>query len=138
MSHANQSIGWSDQSPNDPEVIKLRDHLETKNGSKGLSILEHDDIVQAVRVFQRGSFVVIGGILDTEQIDFLAKDCDEDIREVGPGSVELLTSILYVPEITLSTQTLAQLDEIFPPFGERQKLTPGNYCPSKKPFTATR
>lgn len=37
---------------------------------------------------------------------------------VGPGSLEQLSSMLHVPEIVLSTQTLAQLDEIFPPCGE--------------------
>lgn len=37
---------------------------------------------------------------------------------VGPGSLEQLTSMLHVPEISLSAQTLSQLDEIFPPCGE--------------------
>ncbi|MFT4677404.1 MAG: ectoine hydroxylase-related dioxygenase (phytanoyl-CoA dioxygenase family) [Patiriisocius sp.] len=82
MTNADQSIGWADQSPDDPEVIKLREHLEANNGIKGLSILEPDDIVQAIRVFQRDGFVVIGGILDTEQIDFLAKGCDEVVKQI--------------------------------------------------------
>tara|TARA_R110002111_G_scaffold148295_1_gene215444 strand:- start:877 stop:1842 length:966 start_codon:yes stop_codon:yes gene_type:complete len=37
---------------------------------------------------------------------------------VGPGSIEQLKSVMHVPEILLSTKTLAQLDEIFPACGE--------------------
>jgi aryl-alcohol dehydrogenase-like predicted oxidoreductase len=37
---------------------------------------------------------------------------------IGPGSVGQLESVLHVPEIQLSTATLEQLDEIFPPCGE--------------------
>jgi aryl-alcohol dehydrogenase-like predicted oxidoreductase len=36
---------------------------------------------------------------------------------IGPGNAAQLTSALPVPEITLSTETLAALDEIFPPCG---------------------
>ena len=36
---------------------------------------------------------------------------------IGPGSATQLTSVLPVPDITLSSQTLAALDEIFPPCG---------------------
>jgi aryl-alcohol dehydrogenase-like predicted oxidoreductase len=36
---------------------------------------------------------------------------------IGPGSIEQLESVLHVPEIVLSAQTLAQLDEIFPACG---------------------
>jgi NDP-hexose 2,3-enoyl reductase len=37
---------------------------------------------------------------------------------IGPGSVEQLTSVLHVPKIRLSSQTLQRLDELFPPCGE--------------------
>ena len=37
---------------------------------------------------------------------------------IGPGSAEQLTSVLRVPEIQLSEDTLDQLDTIFPPCGE--------------------
>lgn len=36
---------------------------------------------------------------------------------VGPGSLEQLKSVLHVPDISLSDQTLQRLDEIFPPCG---------------------
>ena len=37
---------------------------------------------------------------------------------IGPGNVEQLQSVLHVPEICLEADSLAQIDEIFPPFGE--------------------
>jgi len=36
---------------------------------------------------------------------------------IGPGNLEQLDSVLHVPEIELSEQTLDQLDQIFPPSG---------------------
>ena len=36
---------------------------------------------------------------------------------IGPGSAAQLTSVLQVPDITLTNQTLNSLDEIFPPCG---------------------
>lgn len=37
---------------------------------------------------------------------------------IGPGSMEQLTSVLHVPDISLSESTLTQLDNIFSPCGE--------------------
>jgi aryl-alcohol dehydrogenase-like predicted oxidoreductase len=37
---------------------------------------------------------------------------------IGPGSIEQLVSVLHVPDIRLSQETLDKLDEIFPPSGE--------------------
>lgn len=36
---------------------------------------------------------------------------------IGPGSAEQLSSVIHVPDISLSAQVLAQLDAIFPPCG---------------------
>ena len=36
---------------------------------------------------------------------------------IGPGSSEQLDSVLHVPDVALSAQTLEQLDRIFPPVG---------------------
>ncbi len=36
---------------------------------------------------------------------------------IGPGSLEQLESVLHVPELRLSEQTLGQIDAIFPPCG---------------------
>ena len=37
---------------------------------------------------------------------------------IGPASIEQLVSVLHVPDIRLSQQSLDKLDEIFPPTGE--------------------
>lgn len=37
---------------------------------------------------------------------------------IGPGSVAQLSSVLHVPEIQLSDETLNRIDQIFPPCGE--------------------
>lgn len=37
---------------------------------------------------------------------------------IGPGNIDQLVSVLHVPEIRLSRQSLDKLDEIFPPRGE--------------------
>lgn len=36
---------------------------------------------------------------------------------IGPGSLEQLNSILHVPDISLNTETLQTLDQLFPPCG---------------------
>jgi aryl-alcohol dehydrogenase-like predicted oxidoreductase len=36
---------------------------------------------------------------------------------IGPGSVDQLTSTLSVPDLVLHADTLAKIDEIFPPCG---------------------
>ena len=36
---------------------------------------------------------------------------------IGPGNIEQLTSTLRVPDISLSTDSLTKIDEIFPPCG---------------------
>jgi ectoine hydroxylase-related dioxygenase (phytanoyl-CoA dioxygenase family) len=63
-------------------VIELRRHLQSHNGIKGLEILEPGAILRAAQLFRRDGFVVIGGILNSEQIDFLATGCKEVIKEI--------------------------------------------------------
>lgn len=82
MTYTKSTIGWADKSQDDPEVVTLRKHLELNNGIKGLEILNPTDIEQAIRLFQRDGFVVIGDILDSEQIDFLKTGCDEVVSEI--------------------------------------------------------
>jgi ectoine hydroxylase-related dioxygenase (phytanoyl-CoA dioxygenase family) len=77
-----QPIGWSGKSKNDPNVIKLKSHLEVNNGIKGLEILGPNDIDEAVRLLKRDGFVVIGDVLNSEQIDILASGCNDVINEV--------------------------------------------------------
>jgi hypothetical protein len=65
-----------------PHIEELRHHLETHNGIKGLEVLQTKDVDRAVELFRRDGFVAIGGVLNEEQIDFLAKGCTEVIDEI--------------------------------------------------------
>lgn len=76
------TIGWTDKPKDDPDVIKLRKHLESNNGIKGLEILEPNDIEAAVEIFRRDGFVVVGSVLNDEQISFLASGCNDVVNEV--------------------------------------------------------
>jgi hypothetical protein len=64
------------------KVAELRRHLDANNGLKGLEILEITEIERAVRLFHRDGFVVIGGVLNQEQTEFLAAGCNEVIQEI--------------------------------------------------------
>ena len=63
--------GWTDELRDDDDTVELREYLESNNGIKGLEILEPDDVERAVELFRRDGFVVVGDILNTEQIDIL-------------------------------------------------------------------
>lgn len=65
-----------------PDVDALRQHLGANNGIKGLEILEPHDVERAVMLFNRDGFVLVGSILDDEQIEILAAGCDEAIEEI--------------------------------------------------------
>ena len=73
----NKNIGWKDKPKNDPDVIKLINHLEANNGIKGLDIIQSESVARAVELFHRDGFVVVSDVLNSEQVDFLAKGCDE-------------------------------------------------------------
>ena len=74
--------GWSDETRNDPAVEALREHIANNGGIKGLEIVEQDDRARIQQLFHRDGFVVIGGILNDEQIDFLAAGCSEVMRDI--------------------------------------------------------
>ena len=61
-----EPTGWSDKSTDDPQVLELKAHLETNNGIKGLQILGSNDVDEAVSLFKRDGFVVIGDVLNSE------------------------------------------------------------------------
>lgn len=65
-----------------PDVEALRQHLGANNGIRGLEILEPHDVQRAVTLFNRDGFVLIGNILDDEQIEILAAGCSEAIEEI--------------------------------------------------------
>ena len=76
------AIGWADTAADAPKVFELRRYLEENNGIKGLELVAPDNIKQAVRLFKRDGFVAVEGVLNEEQIDFLASGCDEVISEI--------------------------------------------------------
>ncbi|MBT3625523.1 MAG: hypothetical protein HN526_15615, partial [Gammaproteobacteria bacterium] len=80
---AGAPIGWSDKPKDDPKVLELKAHLEASNGIKGLQILGPNDVDEAVRLFKRDGFVVIGDVLNSEEIDLLASGCNDVINEVA-------------------------------------------------------
>ena len=68
-----------------PDVLALREHLEANNGIRGLEVLAPGDAGHAVELFRRDGFVVIAGVLDSEQTEILANGC----REVASGILAL-------------------------------------------------
>ncbi|WP_299079509.1 phytanoyl-CoA dioxygenase family protein [uncultured Paraglaciecola sp.] len=76
------SIGWKDIPRDDPSVIALRNKLQQHNGIKGLDILSPTDTKRAVELFDRDGFVVIADFLKNDQVDMLAKGCEETIKEI--------------------------------------------------------
>lgn len=74
--------GFSSAGEDDSKVAELRRHLDANNGLKGLEVLETTDVERAVQLFHRDGFVVIGGVLNQEQTDFLAAGCNEVIQEI--------------------------------------------------------
>jgi ectoine hydroxylase-related dioxygenase (phytanoyl-CoA dioxygenase family) len=75
-------IGWADISPDDPQVEELRRYLEANSGIAGLEILMPDDVEQAVKLFHRDGFVVVGDVLNDEQIEILASGCTQVMNEI--------------------------------------------------------
>jgi ectoine hydroxylase-related dioxygenase (phytanoyl-CoA dioxygenase family) len=67
---------------NPEHVIALRAYLEANNGIKGLEIVEPNEIEQAVKLFHRDGFVVVGNVLNSEQVDFLATGCAEVVADI--------------------------------------------------------
>jgi len=64
------------------EISALRARLEVENGIKGLEILQPKDLRRAVELFRRDGFVVIADVLNGEQVEILAKGCNEVAAEV--------------------------------------------------------
>ena len=81
MSEA-ENVGWADRSPNDPEVVKLRDHLEASNGITDLKTYKQDDMEGILKAFHRDGFVVVTDVLSPDQIDLLQSGCTEVVNEV--------------------------------------------------------
>jgi ectoine hydroxylase-related dioxygenase (phytanoyl-CoA dioxygenase family) len=79
---ARAEIGWTEKPKNDPHVVELIRHLEASNGIPSLEILKVGDVDKIVRRFRRDGFVVVGDVLNREQISTLASGCHAVIDEV--------------------------------------------------------
>ena len=60
----------------------FRQYLDSCNGIETLEILDASDVDNIVQHFRRDGFVLVGDILDQNQIDFLAAGCSEVIEEI--------------------------------------------------------
>ena len=67
---------------NPDDLDAQRAYLSANNGIKGLEVLDTSQIARAVELFRRDGFVVIGNVLTTDQIAFLAKGCAEVADEI--------------------------------------------------------
>lgn len=64
------------------DLIGMRAYLAANNGIAGLQIFEPREVAAIVARFHRDGFVVVGNILDGDQIAFLAAGCAQVIGEV--------------------------------------------------------
>lgn len=75
-------IGWKGAQKTAPDVIELRDHLLAHNGIKSLEIYDPKAVDSIVAAFDRDGFVLVGNILNDEQIEILANGCNQVIEEI--------------------------------------------------------
>jgi hypothetical protein len=59
---------WS-RSYDDPDVVKLREHLRSRNGIRGLELVSSDDPEKAAELFHRDGFVAVRDALPLEQLE---------------------------------------------------------------------
>jgi len=72
----------SEQIADVEELEKLRNHLATHNGIKGLDVLETRDVGHAISLFRRDGFVAMAGVLNDEQTEILARACEEVAAQI--------------------------------------------------------
>ena len=66
----------------DPDVVRLREHLRAHNGIFGLEIVAPDDAKRAARIFLRDGFVVVCDVLSAEQIERFRAGCDRVLGQI--------------------------------------------------------
>lgn len=82
MTKNEDQIGWADRSQDDPEALRLKEHLTNHNGIQGLKIHDQSDMESILKAFHRDGFVLVGDTLTSDQVEFLASGCNEVIDEV--------------------------------------------------------
>jgi hypothetical protein len=66
----------------DPDVVKLRDHLRAHNGLFGLEIVAPDEPKRAARIFLRDGFVVVRDVLNAAQIERFHGGCTRVLEQI--------------------------------------------------------
>ena len=67
---------------NDTELEALRRYLDANNGIKGLRIFRPEEVDHVLTAFRRDGFVVVGEVLNDEQVEILAAGCEEVVSEI--------------------------------------------------------
>jgi ectoine hydroxylase-related dioxygenase (phytanoyl-CoA dioxygenase family) len=76
------SLGWVGVDRNDPDVVRLKDHLAANNGIRGIDIVSPTEVERATQLFHRDGFVVVRDALTPEQLAFLKAGCLDVVRDI--------------------------------------------------------
>jgi ectoine hydroxylase-related dioxygenase (phytanoyl-CoA dioxygenase family) len=82
MNRAEKAPSPAEAPADSPDIQALRAYLEANNGIRGLEVLEPGDARHAVELFRRDGFVVIADVLDSAQVEILAKGCAEVASDI--------------------------------------------------------
>lgn len=124
-----------------------RAYLEANNGIKGLTILERREAAHAVDLFRRDGFVVIAGVLTSEETEILKNGCHavaaeilalDDARAGNRGShrysfggSSLTRSQLHRPEWRMMLENTFVTDLVAAIFGSEDyalRAASGDFC----------
>ena len=79
---AYEDLGWVGNDYDEPDINQLRDYLQVNNGIKALEVLMPSEIDRAASLFHRDGFVVVRDALTREQVYWLNKGCEREIRNI--------------------------------------------------------
>jgi len=80
-------VGWT-RSPDDPNVVALRERLRECNGLPGLEVVEPNEVERAADLFHRDGFVAVADALPQEQLDGLREAATEVIETLVAADPE--------------------------------------------------
>ena len=74
--------GWVHEDQDNEMVKDKREYLKDNNGIKGLQLFDPSEIEEIVKVFYRDGFVVVRGVLDPSQLDYVRSGVDREIHKI--------------------------------------------------------
>ena len=74
--------GWVHEDQASEMVKERREYLKDNNGIKGLQLFDPSEIEEIVKVFYRDGFVVVRGVLDPIQLDYVRLGVDREIHKI--------------------------------------------------------